>query len=136
MRALHIAARTTTPRTPTSSTVRAGLIGIAGLLLAAGGLSGCGPNCQSTCTTLYAESECNLQSPGLSREELLRTCESECESALTKSGEIRPEYKPDEDTPSDKSVELTSDKEAALWMDCVAETACDLLDEGYCAPVW
>lgn len=129
MRALPPAARTSSPPAAVA-------VGAVALLLAAGGLSGCGPNCQSTCNTLYAESECNLQSPGLSREELLRTCESECESALTKSGEIRPEYKPDEDTPSDKSVELTTDKEAALWMDCVAETACDLLDEGYCAPVW
>ena len=129
MRAVHFAARAFTSHT-------AAFWAAGALALAATGLSGCGPNCQSTCTTLYAESECNLQSPGQSREDLLRTCEQECEAALTKSGDIRPEYKPNEDTPSDKSVELTSDKEAALWMDCVAETACELLDEGYCAPIW
>lgn len=106
-------------------------------LVAVVGLNGCdNPDCQSTCNKLYGEAECDLRTAGQTREDLLRECSQQCESALDKSGEIRPTYKPDEDTPNDESVSLTTDKEAALWMDCIAETDCALLDEGYCAPVW
>lgn len=111
-------------------------LGLAALAFALGAAGCDNPDCQSTCNKLYAESECDLRSAGQTREDLLRTCSQECETALDKSGEIRPSFKPDEDTPNDESISLESDKEAALWMDCIAETDCALLDEGYCAPVW
>ncbi len=111
-------------------------LGLAALALALGAAGCDNPDCQSTCNKLYAESECDMRSPGQTREELLRTCSQECGAALKKEGEIRPTFNPDDNTRSDQSVTLENDKEAALWMDCIAETDCLLLEEGYCAPVW
>ena len=108
--------------------------------------SGCGPDCQSTCQKLYGtKPNCGDPDPktgfnglvryGNTREELLRQCEDECESALDNPGDVG-NYKPKEYSAVSEAVELETDKQAALWMDCIAETSCKLLDEGYCAPVW
>ena len=106
------------------------------LLISAAALgSGCGPDCQSTCNKLYQESECNTQSPGRSRDELLSRCNQECEDALVVPGEVG-DYQPNEYTPSSVAVTLKNDKQAAAWMDCVQETSCEFLNTGYCAPVW
>ena len=100
--------------------------------------TGCGATCQSTCNRLYQEAggSCNIQSPGAKQVELLTLCMDECEDALAIAGEARSDYTPDKYTPSDKSIVFKNDKEVALWMDCVANTSCDFLDSGYCAPVW
>ena len=95
--------------------------------------SGCGPDCQSSCQKLYAENECDIPVPGASREQLLRECSTVCEDALNNPGDIRDGYEPTEYTPSDKSLTIETDQEAALWMDCVDEMACELLEEGYCS---
>ena len=97
---------------------------------------GCGPTCQSTCNRLYQESECGIQAVGDdSVADLTSRCMDECENALEIPGEVG-DYTPDEYTPSSETVTLQNDKQAALWMDCVSETACEYLEEGYCAPVW
>ncbi|MFT5680152.1 MAG: hypothetical protein ACI8RZ_001057 [Myxococcota bacterium] len=96
---------------------------------------GCGPNCESTCNTLYQSEQCNVQSPGSDQTELLTTCMDSCEYALGRPGEVG-DYKPTEYTPASVSVTLDNDKQAAVWMDCVSETACEFLESGYCAPVW
>ena len=100
--------------------------------------TGCGSTCQSTCNRLYQEGggNCNIQSPGAARVELVTLCLSECESALDIPGEARSDYTPYEYTPADKSITFKNDREVAIWMDCVATTSCDFLDDGYCAPVW
>ena len=98
-------------------------------------LTACGPDCQETCNKLYNESECNIQSPGATREELLGRCNTECENSLDVAGEVG-DYNPNEYTPSNESIELGNDKQAAVWMDCIAETSCEFLTDGYCAPVW
>jgi hypothetical protein len=100
--------------------------------------TGCGSTCQSTCNRLYQEGggACNIQSPGATRTELLSLCMEECEDALEITGEARADYTPNEYTPADKSIIFKNDKEVALWMDCVANTSCEFLDNGYCAPVW
>ena len=98
-------------------------------------VSGCGPNCQATCNKLYLENECNLTSPGMTRDELMSECNNHCEQALDKVGDGGT-YTPEERTPSDRSVELENDKQAALWMECVDSHACEHLDDGYCQPVW
>jgi len=59
----------------------------------------------------------------------------ECESALKIPGEVG-NYTPNEYTPASEPVTLENDHQAAVWMDCVAETSCEFLDGGYCAPVW
>ncbi len=109
---------------------------VAVLAVAGFGLSGCGPNCQDTCNKLYSENECGLISPGASQADLLQTCNQECESALDNPGAIREEYRPEEYNAAQEEVTFTNDAEVALWMECVAETACEYLDDGYCAPVW
>lgn len=98
-------------------------------------LAACGPDCQSSCLKLYSENECDIQVPGVSREQLIQDCNTTCNNALESTGEIRPEYKPNEFTPSDKSLTIENDREAALWMDCVDENACLKLEEGYCSGI-
>ena len=41
----------------------------------------------------------------------------------------------DQGLEGDDDVALENEQQAALWMDCVAETSCDNLDKNYCAPV-
>ena len=98
-------------------------------------MTGCGPNCQSTCEKLYVESECGVERPGRTTDELLRTCMENCESALERPGEIG-SYKPYSNEGSGTSFELENEMQAALWMECVAESACDKIGDGYCSPVW
>ena len=105
--------------------------GLVGLALVQ---TGCGPNCYSTCSKLYQE-ECKLESPGQTQSELIDTCLDACNSALDTPGEVG-EYNPFEKQPGDAAITLDNDRQAALWMDCVAETACEKLESGYCAPVW
>ena len=108
---------------------------VAVLAAAATFLTGCGPNCQSTCEKLYLESECNTQRPGRTVDELLTTCNNNCEQALSRPGEIE-DFDPYDNSGSGSSVTLDNEMEAALWMECVAESACDKINDNYCAPVW
>ena len=121
--------------------------------VAAGALfvSGCGNDCQSSCTKLYGTTTDNcgdargekgtesyfqgLVNYGQSREKKNRQCMDECEGALERPGEVG-DYSPTEYTPSDEATELENDRQAALWMDCVDSHSCDNLASGYCAPVW
>jgi len=98
-------------------------------------LTGCGPSCQSTCEKLYQEDECNTVRPGRDTKELLQDCNNSCEDALTEPGEIG-EYNPYSNEGSSSSIVLENEQQAALWMDCIAEQACDKISDGYCAPVW
>lgn len=98
-------------------------------------LTGCGPDCESTCTKLYSQNECNIQRAGAEREELLTECSDRCEVALDNPGDADADYNPADKMPPSETQEssiIETDTEAAMWMDCVEETACDLLDEGYC----
>ncbi len=109
---------------------------IGAVLVAVGALAaGCGPDCQSTCNRLYQTEQCNIQSPGSTQGELLSTCSEACESALEQPGEVG-DYTPNEYTPKSEATVLQNDKQAAIWMDCVATTDCSFLETGYCAPVW
>lgn len=113
---------------------RIGWIGISvtlGLALT----SGCGPNCTQSCRYVFAEDECNLQQPGITQEDLIKNCITECEDALTLTGELGG-YDPN--TPlSGKTHELANDKQAAAWMDCVSQTSCERYcdDDGDCDPI-
>ena len=98
-------------------------------------LSACsGPSCSSSCEKLYLE-ECARESAGQSQNELLGNCISECEDALDKPGEVG-SYDPYVRIANGRTIELENDRQAAMWMDCVAETACEKIDDGYCMPVW
>ena len=97
--------------------------------------SGCGPDCQSTCNKLYTPNQCGIERPGQSTDEQIDRCLDECESALEQPGEVG-EYDPNVKRPPSETPELSNDKQAALWMECIQETACENLEKNYCAPVW
>ncbi len=103
-------------------------------------LAACGPTCQSTCQKLYSESECNLQRPGKSQNELTKDCLAKCETALKEPGDLDG-YDPYSRAGSTNSVTLENENQAAAWMTCVEQQSCDRLDYrsgngGYCQPVW
>lgn len=111
---------------------------------AAWSLSGCGENCRSTCTHVYAESECNIVLFGVTPDNLIDECVRECESALQHVGEQR--FEPSETPASDDAWTLENEAEAAAWMDCVwsqvpeegPSPACANIDPaqgGICAPI-
>lgn len=96
--------------------------------------AGCaGPTCESTCDKLFQTDQCNIEQPGVSQADERDACVSACESALDTPGDID-DYNPNERS-SDRSRVLQNDQEAAAWMECVSTTACEFLDDGYCAPV-
>jgi len=105
-------------------------------------LSGCGPNCQSTCQRIYgngvnadAIEDCAIQRPGRTQSDLIDTCMDNCENALDQPGELGV-YDPYTRTSSNQSVELENERQAAVWMECVNETDCERMGQGYCAPIW
>lgn len=135
MSLVHRLAADSLARLHAASSRRPLLAGASALVAVSLGATGCGPDCQSTCNRLYSQNECDIQRAGVEREELLDTCNERCEVALTKPGEADPDYNPGEKMPPSKDVEASiveTDTEAAMWMDCVGETSCELLDEGYC----
>lgn len=95
--------------------------------------SGCGPDCQSTCHTLYDDGQCNIPTPGRDMEDAFSDCVNECEYALSRTGEMG-DYNPDKQNTSGTSPVLENEVQAAAWMDCIEETSCEVIDEGYCAP--
>lgn len=102
---------------------------------------GCGPNCQSTCDKLFLSEDealgsCGIEHPGKSADDERRDCIIACEDALAEAGPIPAGYNPDERQTGSQSVQLQTDEQAAAWMECVDETACEYLTDGYCAPVW
>ena len=99
-------------------------------------LLACGPDCQSTCSTIYEPSQCGIERPGQTEQESMRRCMEECGLALSKPGVARDDYNPNDQSPRSETPELKNDQEVALWMDCVANTACENLEKNYCAPIW
>lgn len=91
--------------------------------------------CDEACDRLYGEGECNIQRPGQTAAEMHDRCMDECTAAMEEDGEVG-EYDPYAYTPADVAVELENRAQAELWMECVAATDCELLEGGFCAPVW
>lgn len=112
---------------------RAGLL--TALAVATFGAEGCGPNCQSTCDRLFSVDECGIQRNEKSPEEVRNDCIASCEEALTVPGPVG-DYNPDERKSGSQTIKLETDQQAAVWMECVEETSCAFLEDGYCAPVW
>lgn len=108
------------------------------LLLLVGLLVGCGPDCRSSCEKLYGDAagQCNINvasaSGDLGAEELVRNCAASCEDAMGKTGELG-DYDPNVRGSAD-SVTLENEVQAAVWMECIDETSCDNLGDGYCPP--
>ena len=108
-------------------------------------LLGCGKDCQSTCNKLYGTTpNCGDsfgdKPKGLlgseTRGEKMSDCMDACEEALKVPGKLG-DYDPYEQKDWDEEdPELKNDRQVALWMECVAETSCQNLADGYCSPVW
>lgn len=96
--------------------------------------AGCGANCQDACNKIYAPSECDIKVPNVSWESMYDDCVEDCESALSNPGELNG-YDPEERDVTGEREELKTDKQAAVWMDCVVETACEDINDGYCSPI-
>ena len=89
--------------------------------------------CSRTCERIY--DECGIQRPGRTQDELIDTCFQECNQAMGTRGELGA-YDPYERTSADRAMELQNREQAQIWAQCVEETACEQLDDGYCAPIW
>ncbi len=100
-------------------------------------LAGCADahDCNKSCEKLFGQQagECNIPIPGHTGDEMLTMCEDHCEQAMSQAGEAG-DYNPNERTSGNEDVALENDAQAALWMQCVDETACDDLKSNYCAP--
>jgi hypothetical protein len=102
-----------------------------------GSLMGCGPSCRTSCERLYGSGTdaCNIPVNGYEGEaganSLIIECTQTCESAMAESGAIGT-YDPNSKT--DTKMSIGNEKQAAAWMDCVAETACDNIQKGFCQP--
>ena len=98
-------------------------------------LIACGPDCQSTCNRIYESSQCGIERPGQTEQASTSRCMEECKSGLEKPGPAG-DYDPNEQVPRSETPELKTDQQTALWMDCVANTACDNLKLNYSATIW
>lgn len=111
------------------------------LSLAVVTLSGCATqhDCARSCEKLFGDKaeQCNIQVPGHTgdqgRQDMISACEDHCEQAMGQAGEVG-DYNPNVRTSGNEDVFLENDAQAALWMQCIDETACDDLNSNYCAP--
>lgn len=107
---------------------------VSALLFATALLQGCGPTCQTTCHKIYAPEECDIRVPGVPDwTDMYDDCVEDCELALQRPG-VLGDYDPDERPTGGESVVLENERQAGAWMNCVEETTCERLNDGYCPP--
>lgn len=110
---------------------------VVALSLLASLLAACGEprDCLNTCDKLFGTQaeQCNIQVPGRTQDEMMGSCMEQCNYAIARSGELG-DYNPNERSGGNEDVTITNDQQAAAWMDCIAETACQDLQANYCAP--
>ena len=95
--------------------------------------TGCGENCRTSCFKAYDERECNVDTPGVPADRRISECVSECQAALRQVGPMG-DYSPFSSgslTPSS----LENERQAAAWMDCIAESTCEQLQNRRCSPL-
>lgn len=91
--------------------------------------------CSSSCQRLYDADQCNIERPGRDQDELYDNCVDECAQANQQAGDAG-EYDPFTRTESNQSIELDNRAQVELWSQCIDETSCDDIADGFCAPVW
>lgn len=107
------------------------------VLAVVGSLFGCGPNCRSSCETLYGSSDgqCDIDVMGAEGDEgaaeLIDECEATCDEAMRNTGKVGT-YDPNSNADDDATI--VNEKQAALWMECVSTTSCENMRKGYCQP--
>lgn len=106
-------------------------------VLLAAPLVGCaGSVCDPACEKIYGagDGECNIQVPGRTNDEDLATCEDACKQAWQQPGEVG-DYDPNVRAANNTDVSLENRAQVELWAQCIDETACTDINEGYCAPI-
>ena len=89
-------------------------------------------SCQNACQRAYREDQCNFGA-GLVDDDAQRDCQQECEDALRVNGDLEG-YDPDDYDSVNRSetFRLKNEAQAAAWMLCVSETACERIQDGFC----
>lgn len=97
-------------------------------------LSGCSDvrSCQNACQRAFRDDQCNFGA-GLVGDDAIGDCVNECERALRQNGDLEG-YDPDDYNSVDRSstFQLKNEAQAAAWMDCVIETSCQDINDGFC----
>lgn len=112
-----------------------------GLMLS---VQGCTPTCSTTCQHYYEADQCDAPPAGLAREDAIAQCTNVCQDALQQTGPAPdptdPRFNPAVISPPTKSPQITNEREAAAWMDCVWSFADDVcpsrLGDQYCVRVF
>lgn len=101
--------------------------------------------CEEACHRIYAtedsfvgENACGIRKVGLSSEEdEIEDCEEQCLEAWKNRDGDAEDYHPKEYTPANESESTTLDNraEVELWAECIEDTRCNLINNGYCAPL-
>lgn len=103
------------------------------------GLSGCATDCQSSCEKIWAENECATPDPAIfddeTRDARIAECVQHCEGAMLKHGEPG-SYDPNLAVSQSASPCLDNQRQAAMWMACVDQAACENLEKNVCAPIF
>ena len=108
--------------------IRFGIIGL-GLIIT--GCLGSTPGvCRNACERIYGPSECAINRPGITTEELFVMCEEECATAFSKEGSIG-SYDPNEQKPPSETPVLENKEQAEAWAECVENTGCEDLTQNY-----
>jgi len=95
--------------------------------------TGCGETCNSTCFRAYDERECDVDTPGVPADLRINECISDCRAALRQVGPMG-SYSPLA-SGSVEQAALMNERQAAAWMDCIAESTCEQLQGGRCNPL-
>ena len=106
------------------------VLGVGAALLLA-----CASPCPSTCDQLYTEDGCAIQRPGRNETELVNACRENCGEAWSTRGEVG-DYDPYTQVGAGESVTLETRGQVDVWAECIDETSCESLEDGFCAPVW
>lgn len=93
-------------------------------------------SCPNACDRAFSESECHFGAglaAGGDPRKAIRECTRECENALRQTGDLDG-YDPDDYNSVDRSrsFELKNEAQAAAWIDCVSETSCQDINDGFC----
>lgn len=97
-----------------------------------------GERCEETCDRIYGseEGQCFIERPGTTTDMLTEACVERCEEAVEEEEGGMGDYDPNERTSPSMSFELQNRTQAVAWMDCVEQTSCENLTNGYCAPIY
>lgn len=98
-------------------------------------LAGCARStCQDACSKVFAPEQCDIQAPTVSWETLYDDCVSDCIAAMYTPGELDG-YDPQVRDVTGEMEPLENRAQAEAWAECITETSCEDLYDGYCPPI-